>query len=187
METRERFRGALFGLACGDAIGTSVEFLRRRSFAPLTDMIGGGPFSLQPGQWTDDTSMALCLATSLLDSGGFDPADQMRRYCRWMEESYLSSTGEWGNGYVVDSLEAALWCFARTATFEEAVLCAANLGDDADTTAAICGQLAGAFYGQAAIPRHWQDRLAWADQIRALADRLHDERQAIPTGARLPA
>lgn len=300
-ETRERFRGALLGLACGDAVGTSVEFQRRGSFAPLTDMIGGGPFSLQPGQWTDDTSMALCLATSLLDSGGFVPADQMRRYCRWMEEAYLSSTGEcfdigmtvsdalqrflddgepfagstdprtagngclmrlapvpmyyfadrasaiayagesartthgalecieasrlfgamlWlalsgatkeailcghgmadlqserlasiahgayrgqdagairGNGYVVDSLEAALWCFARTATFEEAILCAANLGDDADTTAAICGQLAGAFYGQAAIPLHWQDRLAWAGRICALADCLHDAQQA---------
>ncbi|MDT1883491.1 hypothetical protein FPK44_23135, partial [Acinetobacter baumannii] len=61
-----------------------------------------------------------------------------------------------------------------------------NLGDDADTTAAICGQLAGAFYGQASIPRHWQERLAWTDRIRALADRLHDERQAIPAGARLP-
>ncbi|MDT0131704.1 ADP-ribosylglycohydrolase family protein, partial [Acinetobacter baumannii] len=58
MDSRERFRGSLLGLACGDAVGTTVEFKRRGSFVPLTDMVGGGPFSLQPGQWTDDTSMA---------------------------------------------------------------------------------------------------------------------------------
>jgi ADP-ribosyl-[dinitrogen reductase] hydrolase len=258
-------------------------------------MVGGGPFSLQPGQWTDDTSMALCLAASLVDRGGFDAADQMQRYCRWMDEGYLSATGEcfdigmtvsaalrrfqetgepfsgsthprtagngclmrlapvpmfyfgdrdaaieqaghsartthgaqecveasrlfgamlWmalsgagkeeillrhgitgrqsrrlasvaagdyrqfdstairGNGYVIDSLEAALWCFACTPTFEDAILCAANLGDDADTTAAICGQLAGAYYGATAIPEHWRSRLAMTSTIRDLADRL---------------
>jgi ADP-ribosyl-[dinitrogen reductase] hydrolase len=306
METLERFRGCLLGLACGDAVGTTVEFRSRGSFVPLTDMIGKGPFSLQPGQWTDDTSMALCLATSLLECGGFDAADQMRRYCRWMDEGYLSSTGEcfdigttvsmalrrfqaggeafagstdprtagngclmrlgpvpmyyfndrdaaisqsgdsartthgakecvdasrlfaamlWlalsgegkdailyghgmtdlcserlrsiargdyrsrdvglirGNGYVVDSLEAALWCFERTATFEEAILCAANLGDDADTTAAICGQLAGAYYGQSGIPGHWLERLACAEQIRTLAERLHAARSGQPLAA----
>lgn len=62
----ERYRGALLGLACGDAVGTSVEFQPRGSFKPLTDMVGGGPFNLKAGQWTDDTSMALCLAESLL-------------------------------------------------------------------------------------------------------------------------
>lgn len=77
-----------------------------------------------------------------------------------------------GNGYVVDSLEAALWCFAGTSTLEDAILCAANLGDDADTTAAICGQLAGAYYGATAIPEHWRSRLAMADTIQELADRL---------------
>jgi hypothetical protein len=60
---------------------------------PVTDMVGGGPFHLKPGQWTDDTSMALCLATSLLESQGFDADDQMQRYCRWQEEGYLSSSG----------------------------------------------------------------------------------------------
>lgn len=62
----DRYRGALLGLACGDAVGTTVEFQPRGSFQPLSDMIGGGPFQLKPGQWTDDTSMALCLAESLL-------------------------------------------------------------------------------------------------------------------------
>lgn len=90
----ERYRGALLGLACGDAVGTTVEFQPRGSFRPLTDMVGGGPFNLKPGQWTDDTSMALCLAESLLSKNGFDAADQMGRYLNWWQSGYLSSTGE---------------------------------------------------------------------------------------------
>jgi ADP-ribosyl-[dinitrogen reductase] hydrolase len=77
-----------------------------------------------------------------------------------------------GSGYVVDSLEAALWCCARHDSFEGAVLEAANLGDDADTTAAIAGQLAGATWGASAIPRHWRERLHLAREITALADSL---------------
>lgn len=285
----------MLGLAVGDAVGTTVEFQPRGSFAPLTDLVGGGPFRLEAGQWTDDTSMALCLATSLVERGAFDARDQMERYCRWAETGYLSSTGHcfdigntvaaalrtfrqtgepfagstdpWsagngcimrlapvpmfyfpdleaaerfaaessrtthgaqecldacrllarvlvralagrpkeevlladaetfggspkivaiargdylgkaesevkGSGYVVQSLEAALWCVARTDTFREAVLMAANLGDDADTTAAVCGQVAGAFYGESGIPAAWLERLALREQIRDLADRL---------------
>jgi len=90
---RFRTRGCLLGLAVGDAVGTTVEFHPRGSFAPVTDMVGGGTFGLRPGQWTDDTSMALCLATSRVECGGFDAGDQMERYCRWYEEGYLSSTG----------------------------------------------------------------------------------------------
>lgn len=77
----DRFRGCLLGLAAGDAVGTTVEFRSRGSFLPVTDMTGGGPFDLSPGEWTDDTSMALCLASSLLWAGGFDARDQMNRYC----------------------------------------------------------------------------------------------------------
>jgi ADP-ribosyl-[dinitrogen reductase] hydrolase len=77
-----------------------------------------------------------------------------------------------GSGYVVSSLEAAMWAFARTDSFEDAVLTAANLGDDADTTAAICGQIAGAYYGAAGIPPAWLERLAMFEEITALADRL---------------
>ena len=93
MTTNDRFRGCLLGLASGDAVGTTVEFRPRGSFDPLTDMVGGGPFGLQPGQWTDDTSMALCLAESLVEFGGFDPRDQMERYVRWWTEGHLSSNG----------------------------------------------------------------------------------------------
>lgn len=289
-----RFRGCLLGLAVGDAVGTTVEFMPRGSFPKMTDMVGGGPFHLQPGQWTDDTSMALCLATSLITKKGFDADDQMKRYWRWYKEGFLSSTGRCfdigntvrdaleryhrlgkpfsgsnspnmagngslmrlapipifyfpdlqkilhfaaessrtthgstecveacqlfseilfnafsgmnkesvlfkttfepsmpkirdialgnyrekrvdeikGSGYVVESLEAALWCFYHTDSFEEAILQAANLGADADTTAAICGQIAGAFYGEIANPEKWLAKLHMRSEITNLADQL---------------
>ena len=93
MDLASRQRGCLLGLACGDAVGTTVEFCERDSFPAVTDMTGGGPFRLPVGAWTDDTSMALCLASSLAELGRFDPADQMTRYCRWYKDGYLSSTG----------------------------------------------------------------------------------------------
>jgi ADP-ribosyl-[dinitrogen reductase] hydrolase len=296
METLERFQGCLLGLAVGDAVGTTLEFCPKGSFAPMTDMVGGGPFGLKPGQWTDDTSMALCLAISLVECGGFDPQDQMQRYCRWEKEGYLSSTGRcfdigntvsqalhqfrqtgepfsgpthsqsagngglmrlapvpmfyypdlakavWfsgessrtthgvqecieasrlfgamlvralagakrdeilshyddlnletstlqsiaageyqglaidhirGSGYVVESLTAALWCFWATTTYADAILASANLGDDADTTAAICGQLAGAYYGLSGIPQPWQERVTDRETILVLASQLY--------------
>lgn len=271
---RGRFRGALLGLAIGDAVGTTLEFCPPGSFEPIRDMVGGGPFRLEAGRWTDDTSMALCLAESLLACGGMNLQDQAERYLRWYRHGYWSSkgycfdignatrealerfeaTGEplsgssheysagngsimrlapvvlyhaqdrqtalaaaqassrtthqaaacleaceslasylWtllqgeqppaqtqpaqlvrGTGYVVESLEAALWAFEHASSFEEAVLRAANLGDDADTTAAITGQLAGAWYGVRAIPQHWRERCYRAAEIVALADQLYD-------------
>ncbi|MHB8055687.1 MAG: ADP-ribosylglycohydrolase family protein, partial [Candidatus Aminicenantales bacterium] len=94
MDLTDRFRGCLLGLAVGDAVGTTAEFKGRGTFAPLTDMVGGGPFHLKSGQWTDDTSMALCLASSLVERGGFNARDQMERYIRWSETGYFSSTGK---------------------------------------------------------------------------------------------
>jgi hypothetical protein len=79
----DRCAGALVGLACGDAVGTTVEFRARGTFESLCDMVGGGPFGLAPGEWTEDTSMALCLADSLIARSGFDAADQMARYVNW--------------------------------------------------------------------------------------------------------
>lgn len=90
---RDRAFGALFGLAVGDAIGTTVEFRPRGSFDPITDMTGGGPFNLRPGEWTDDTSMALCLADSLTERGGLDERDLLKRFCRWFREGENSVTG----------------------------------------------------------------------------------------------
>jgi ADP-ribosyl-[dinitrogen reductase] hydrolase len=89
-----RLRGCLLGLAVGDAVGTTVEFKSRGSFLTVLDMVGGGPFHLKPGQWTDDTSMALCLATSLISKNDFDPIDQMDRYWDWYQDGYLGSTGQ---------------------------------------------------------------------------------------------
>ena len=89
----DRFRGALLGLAVGDAVGTTLEFKSPGSFKPIDDMVGGGPFDLAPGEWTDDTSMALCLATSLVEKREFDPCDQMERYVRWWKEGYMSANG----------------------------------------------------------------------------------------------
>jgi ADP-ribosyl-[dinitrogen reductase] hydrolase len=303
IEIIERFRGCLLGLAAGDALGTTLEFRPPGSFTPIEDMVGGGPFHLKPGQWTDDTSMGLCLAESLVESQGFNARDQMQRYLRWYRDGHLSSNGYcfdiggttrdallrfersgepfsgstdpyaagngslmrlapvvlfysanadeaihfagessrtthgaavavdacryfagllvgalagesketllaerycpiegyWeahplapeideiargsfkirqppqirGSGYVVRSLEAALWAFHQTDSFREGCLLAANLGDDADTTAAIYGQLAGAYYGENGIPAEWLERLTLRDMIEGFAERLY--------------
>lgn len=301
---KERFQGCLLGLASGDALGTTVEFKAPGTFSPVQDIVGGGPFNLTIGQWTDDTSMALCLAESLITCQGFDVRDQMERYTRWWQEGHLSSTGRcfdigntvagalrqfsqtgnplagsidphragngslmrlapvpmffaaepenairmsgessktthgaetcvdacryygglivgalrgtekehllspcyspaaeiWqqeplcpeieaiacgsyqhkqppaiiGSGYVVQSLEAALWAFANSITFAEGALLAVNLGNDADTTGAIYGQLAGAWYGEMAIPKAWRSCLAHLDLISSMAGELSE-------------
>ena len=68
--TEDRALGAFIGLAVGDALGTTIEFNPRDTYPHVNDMVGGGPFGLKPGEWTDDTSMALCLADTLIASGG---------------------------------------------------------------------------------------------------------------------
>ena len=296
---RDRLLGSLLGLAVGDALGTAVEFQTRDSFPPVTNMTGGGVFDLAPGQWTDDTSMALCIAASLTETGAYDPRDQLARFVRWYRDGYLSSTGrcfDIGNqtraaleefevtgepyretvdgmsagngslmrlapvamafcddpdaagqfssdssrtthpavecveacgaygrliaaaiegasptelyvlaadlaeqvtspdlatilrgsyrvkerdeisssGYVLHSLEAALWAFAKTDDFLEGALLAVNLGDDADTVGAIYGQLAGALYGRSGIPENWRGRLHDVGMIEDLAAGIAD-------------
>jgi ADP-ribosylglycohydrolase len=91
---RERFLGALIGLAVGDAVAVATQYRRPGEFTPVGDMLGGGPFELPRGGWSDDTAMALCLAESLLERDGFDAHDQVARYRRWQQEGYLSSTGQ---------------------------------------------------------------------------------------------
>ncbi len=302
---KDRALGALLGLAVGDALGGPLEFRMRGRFEPITGMVAGGKFHLDPGEWSDDTSMALCLAESLLESGGFDARDQMERYSEWAFTGKFSSrpqafgfgqtflralmrykkTGDSfpglhnpkrpGNGcimrlaplpifyfpdrqqvlhfagmssqvthgmpesvfatrlfsqilmsalagaskeeilfgQVVESeapeeiqaiaqgvyrekeeqqiestffagrcLEAALWCFLYTDSYREAVLKAVNLGGDADSTGAVCGQLAGAYYGHSQIPSEWLATLAKGDLVLEMADRLYErvgEREAI--------
>lgn len=300
----DRAIGAMIGLAVGDALGTTVEFKSPGSFAPVNDIIGGGPFKLEPGQWTDDTSMALCLAESLIECKGFDPQDQMERYLRWWHEGHLSSNGRcfdigntvrnalsgfqrsgnpfsgatdehsagngcimrlapipiafrsnprraiqlsgessrtthgalacvdacrymaglivgaiqgvpkaellgdsfaplgttWekealhhqiatiaagsfkrkeppairGTGFVVESLEAALWAFYKTDNFRDGALLSVNLGDDADTTGAVYGQIAGAYYGHSGIPADWSEKIALRETVLRFAQQLFD-------------
>ena len=291
---RDRARGALIGLALGDALGTTLEFKVRDAYAPLTDMVGGGPFNLKPGEWTDDTAMALALAESLAAKGRLNEQDLLARFSDWRDNGTYSCTGvcfdiglttaqalsRWkqtgedhcgstdpgaaGNGslmrlapvairywtdrptlrdaaarqsrtthaadeaidacvyyaealadaiegrsrsvvlrprqgfaggvdtvaagswrgkarseinasgYVVHALEASLWATGRSANFERAVLHAANLGQDADTTAAIAGQLAGAMDGYQRLPAAWLAKLAWRDRLVSVADDLFD-------------
>lgn len=289
----DRAAGALLGLALGDALGTTLEFKARDAYEPLTGIVGGGPFKLRPGQWTDDTAMALALADSLLVCDGLDEQDLLARFSDWWRNGTYSCTGRcfdiggttaqairrWGqtgadhcgstdaqsagngslmrlapvairywdnrpalrdaaarqsktthaaaeavdgcvlyaemladaiagqpraevlrardggwvggvaavnagswrakprneangSGYVVHSLDAALWSVGRTSTFDRAVLHAANLGQDADTTAAIAGQLAGALAGGSSLPSEWLAKLAWRDRLVRAADRL---------------
>lgn len=308
---QDRYRGCLVGLACGDAVGTTFEFRERGTFLAM-DMVGGGPFKLKAGQYTDDTSMALCLAQSIIQCNGFDPVDQMSKYVQWYKTGYMSSTGicfdigmatvrsleqfldqvaqelsrtyppkplnpycgsthdgssgngsimrlapvvMWaygyvenedflnyhdfvrhssktthssdkcinacailanvitecfqnhskseivqnavsfglleidpinktiddirGSGYVVDSLEAALWCFFHTECYEAAILQAVNLGDDADTTAAVVGQIAGAFYGINGIPEKWRDTLQDCQMMIDMSDKLLKNRVGV--------
>jgi len=274
---RSRFLGAMLGLATGDAVAAATQYRRPGSFAPVGDMLGGGPFDLPRGGWSDDTAMALCLAESLLECNGFNAQDQINRYRLWQREGYLSATGQcvgitasaarvlalglparpaassddsseldpeplsriapvtlfefasadlaaqWAgdcslttcqapavlnacrtlaralhaalsgqpkqailacapqvaptmvapaSGTAPEVLEAALWAFASTDTFRDALLRAANVGGNSDVVATVCGQLAGAHYGVAAIPRTWRNDLIHKDLLESYADRL---------------
>ncbi|MGF1531980.1 MAG: ADP-ribosylglycohydrolase family protein [Puniceicoccaceae bacterium] len=91
----------------------------------------------------------------------------MRKRTAWTKVDSIS-----GSGYVIDCLEAAAWCFLHSESLKKALLLAVNLGDDADTTGAVCGQIAGAFYGEEGIPEEWRMRLFNYGKIRDLADRL---------------
>lgn len=280
------------------------------TFTPVTDMTGGGPFKLKAGEWTDDTSMALCIAASLIETKSFDRLDQLKRYSQWFHKGYMSSNGKcfdigntvrnslskfsnsghklevcgdpsrkkggngslmrlcpvpmfyaqlqdeklelaiinsgkssetthpapqavdccryyaglivgalrgaskeeilspmycpikdyWSNnklddevvpvangeyknkkppyiagtGYSVKAMEAALWAFYSTDNFKDGCLKVVNLGQDADTTAAIYGQLAGAYYGIEEIPQEWLKKLAKREMIEKMADQIFE-------------
>jgi ADP-ribosyl-[dinitrogen reductase] hydrolase len=91
---RERFQGAMLGLAVGDALSAATQFRRPGSFGAVGDLLGGGPLDLPRGAWSDDTAMALCLAESLVARDQFDAADALRRLHRWQSEGHLSATGQ---------------------------------------------------------------------------------------------
>ena len=111
MPSVDRQRGSLFGLAIGDALGAAVEFEPPGTFPEVTGYRGGGPHGLAPGEFTDDTSMALALANSIA-SVGWDLDDQARRYVAWYEKGWYSV-----NGRCVDigmTCRSALNRFSRT-------------------------------------------------------------------------
>jgi ADP-ribosyl-[dinitrogen reductase] hydrolase len=89
---KNRRRGALIGLAVGDALGAAVEFKSPGSFAPVTGYRNGGPHRLEAGEWTDDTSMALALADSIAKAG-WDLNDQADRYVQWWKTGKYSVNG----------------------------------------------------------------------------------------------
>jgi ADP-ribosyl-[dinitrogen reductase] hydrolase len=90
---RDRYRGSFIGLAMGDTLGMPLEFKSPNEFEPLTKPEAGGPFDLPLGYWTDDTSMALCLADSILEKKGYDSYDVMDKYWAWSTNGYRSSIG----------------------------------------------------------------------------------------------
>ena len=93
--TPSRIRGSLYGTAVADALGGPVEFKRRGTFAPVTSYRFNANFGLKPGTWTDDTSMMLCLAQSLVDTDGkFVIHDQIQKYLGWYQNGYMSATGK---------------------------------------------------------------------------------------------
>lgn len=306
-------QSGLLGLSVADALGVPVEFLTRAEIAqnPVTGMRGYGSHNQPPGTWSDDSSLAFCLADSLCY--GFDLADQAEQFVDWLfdarwtahnevfdygistshaleilEENRLNpdfdllsasrkDEGSNGNGslmrilplayyaygmddeqvlelvhqasslthghirsqmacgfyvlmvmdllggyspqeayrvarmkfvdlygkdeetkkefphfarildgkideyheteiksdgYVIHTLEAALWCFLRSKTYKQCCLDAVNLGKDTDTTGAVAGGLAGVYYGKEGIPKEWLDQLARKEDIEELADRL---------------
>lgn len=306
MTLKDRQRGCFYGLAVGDALGAAVEFKLPDTFEPVSEYRRGGPHGLEPGEWTDDTSMVIALAHSIGDVG-WNLNDQALRFVRWWRNGDYSVNGRcfdigitirtalsrfertlnaqssgdpdprasgngsimrlapvpiryldcfpdsvleltnraaesslpthaspqclsacryfavvlaglmhgvdrdevlsanWevlrklreaeplhpdvekvasgsfrtfgppairGTGYVVKSLEAALWAFHDARDFRVAVLRAVNLGEDADTTGAVCGQLAGAYWGESGIPQNWLDGLAKRDMIEQAVARI---------------
>jgi ADP-ribosyl-[dinitrogen reductase] hydrolase len=297
----DRFKGALWGIALGNALGLSIEFLEPGSFPPITGFTPCG--KLPKGCWGGDTADTLCLAESLLECGGFNPRGFMERLARWYKDGYLApidhphlSAGptveeavegfletkivspsnceppgnaslarlapvvlyyahdpvkairmagesskathasrvctdacryfagllvgalmgvdkntllspcwrpdgrQWrkneldpevweiargsfkdkeppdieGSTEATKALEAALWAFHRGIDFEESILRTVNLGDDADTVGAICGQLAGAYYGFKGIPERWRTGLHRQELITYWAERLFE-------------
>ena len=291
----DRYKGSIFGLAIGDALGATVEFSTRKEDAPDVEMNGGGVFNLKPGEWTDDTSMALCMAQSIIEKDKFDIGDVATKFVAWMDNGYMSSNGKcfdignttysalsyfrfyraisglnspangslmrlcpiplafrenprlyqiaeessiithnnvlaidackyysnlilkcftrsnktdilsydrlfsknitspefeyiikrsfigleekefWNpTGYVIDTINAALWAFANSETFEDGLLKAVKLCGDADTVGAIYGQLAGTYYGFNKIPSNWINVIAKKELLETISIQLYE-------------
>lgn len=267
--SKEKALGALWGLVVGDCLGAPIQFTEKDRHPWITEMVYCPVFGTPAGYWTDDSSMAFCVAESLARLGRFDAGDVGRNFVRWLREGWWSSldhafdvggataaavrgieagrlknggedtqgngsimrlapswlaarawgreeilsetsdlthasgkvrevvarmartldelaeTGETGvrstyssreecgiSGWAVSTLESALWALESTGSFEEALVAAVNLGGDADSIGAVCGQLAGAKYGVGAIPERWLAAIKERGRIESLWERL---------------
>ncbi len=266
---KDKALGTLWGLVVGDCLGSPIQFTEKDGHPWITEMVECRIFGTPPGHWTDDSSMAFCVAESLARLGRFDAGDVGRNFVRWLREGWWSSLEEafdvgnataeavwgiergqlkngnedtqgngsimrlapswlgaraWGreeilfetsdlthasgrvretvarmaraldelaetgetavkskypsreaceiSGWTVSTLESALWALESTGSFEEALVAAVNLGGDADSIGAVCGQLAGAKYGVGAIPERWLAAIKERGKIAALWERL---------------
>ncbi|QEM69658.1 ADP-ribosyl-[dinitrogen reductase] hydrolase [Geobacter sp. FeAm09] len=268
-EVSSRATAAFIGMAIGDALGATVEFMTASEIAAkygtFKDISGGGWLRLKPGQVTDDTEMALCIARAIVENQGWSVAAIARNFAAWLKSrpvdcgdtcrkgirAYMlngtleAPPNEWdaGNGaamrivpaaifslpdgellkkyaleqahithnnplsdaacvclgemlhlaicgasrarlrrqaddlvarfptfhfepyhglatgYVVDTLQTVFHWFFKGKSFEECVVGTVNQGADADTTGAICGMLAGAYYGMEGIPQRWLKKM----------------------------
>ena len=262
-----RFRGMFWGLVVGDCLGSPIQFSDRDGHVHVTDMLPCAFFHTPPGYWTDDSSMAFCVADSVVRRGGYDLQDIADTFWNWYREGYWSSLPEafdiggathiamrgirsgslcngtedsqgngsimrlapsyilnYGNpdrrflhevsdlthssarvrgvvdlmtdicdehmqghptvvqsvydtrdevdnsGWAVSTLQAALWAFQATKTFEDGMIEAVNLGGDADSIGAVFGQIAGAYYGFGAIPRRWLSAIKDREKVSELIE-----------------
>ncbi len=267
---REKSRGLLWGLVVGDCLGSPIQFTGKDDHPHITEMVSCKMFGTPPGYWTDDSSMAFCVAESFARLGRYDREDIARNFVRWIEEGFWSSldvafdvggatdaacfaiartgslengeessqgngsvmrlapsylmaralgrpeilhevsdithrsrrvratvdrmagvlddlfeTGETtalsryasreecnNSGWCVSTVESALWALGATGSFEDALVAAVNLGGDADSIGAVCGQLAGAKYGLSAIPERWLAAIKDREKIDGLFARF---------------
>lgn len=127
MKHQYRFTGIFLGLATGDALGTTLEFGPRRPLSNLhTEMTGGGVFHLKPGEWTDDTAMAVALAASLIEHRGFQPLDVLHEWAAWYRHGKHSCTGSCFD--IGNATRTALDAFLRNPTVPPSIS-ASSLGN----------------------------------------------------------
>jgi len=272
-EIRDRFKGMFWGLVAGDCLGSPIQFMGKDAHPQITEMEPCDIFGTPPGYWTDDSSMAFCIAESFVRLGRYDLPDIAGNFTRWYQDgfwsslpaafdignataaaceriratrqlcngneesqgngsimrfapSYIMNYGKPDNqmlyeisdlthnsntvrrvidrmkqvcdehiagtrtslassyrsraevnnsGWAVSTLDAALWAFHSTASFEQGMIAAVNLGGDADSIGAVFGQIAGAFYGFSAIPERWLNKIKDRHKINALMEALIDK------------
>lgn len=266
---QNKFKGIFWGLVVGDCLGSPIQFMGKDAHPYIAEMVPCDHFQTPAGYWTDDSSLAFCVAESFIRLGHYDLRDIANNFAKWYDDGFWSSLDKafdigsattqgielikngslkngseesQGNGsimrlapsfimnhgnadnrmlheisdlthnsaavhktvdlmarilddhlggkrtdvvsiysdrenvnnsgWAVSTLQAALWAFHASASFEEGMLLAVNLGGDADTIGAVYGQIAGAYYGYSAIPERWLEKIKDREKVNALIDAL---------------